>query len=246
MSRKKRDRYFSVEHEPVLSERPFAPDPAEERAAPVGGSQTELEALRHSAAGEPVLSEAFDPQGFARWLAEKRAKCSTARSLGATLLAAVLGGPAAVIGALVAGHQGVPAAVYLVVIGPVVEELLKQCGMTWLLEHRPYRILAAGQFVLAGVVSGLIFGVIENLVYFHVYLADQPADRLARVAAYRWTVCTALHVVCAGVASLGLVRAWRRMLARGRPAQLSDAAPWFVAAIVIHGCYNLAASFLVL
>jgi len=246
MSRKKREQYFSVDDEPALSGGPFEPDPAEQRAAPTGGPQSELEALRDSAAGEPVLSGAHDPQWFARWLGEKQRECTTAGNLGATLLAAVLGGPAAVIGALVAGHQGAPAAVYLVLVGPVVEELLKQCGMTWLLEHRPYRVFAAGQFVLAGLVSGLIFGVIENLVYCHIYLADQPADRLARVAAYRWVVCTTLHVVCAGVASLGLVRTWRRMLAQGRPAQLSDAVPWFTAAILIHGCYNLAASFLVL
>lgn len=246
MNPKKRDRYFSVEHEPALRDRPFAPDPAEGRAAPAGVPQTELEALRDSVGAEPGLAANFDSQWFARWLAEKRAKCTAAGNLGATLLAAVLGGPAAVVGALVAGHQGVPAAVYLVVVGPVIEELLKQCGMTWLLEHRPYRIFAAAQFVLAGVVSGLIFAAIENLVYSHIYLANQPADRLARVAAYRWAVCTTLHVVCAGVASLGLVGAWRRMLARSRPLQLSDAAPWFVAAIVIHGCYNLIASFLVL
>jgi len=245
MSRRKRDHYFSVEHEPALAEQPFEPDPAEQRAASVGEPQGELEVLRDSAAAEPVLSDAYDPQWFGRWLARRRAQSTTLGNLGATLLAALLGGPAAVLGALVAGRQGAPAAVYLVVVGPVVEELLKQCGMTWLLEHRPYRIFAAAQFVAAGLLSGLLFGVIENLVYCHVYLAGLPAAQLARVAAYRWTVCTALHVVCAGVASLGLVRAWRRMLAAGRPARLTDAAGWFLCAIVIHGCYNLVATFLV-
>jgi len=155
MSRRKRDHYFSVEHEPALAEQPFEPDPAEQRAASLGEPQGELEVLRDSAAAEPVLSDAYDPQWFGRWLARRRAQSTTLGNLGATLLAALLGGPAAVLGALVAGRQGAPAAVYLVVVGPVVEELLKQCGMTWLLEHRPYRIFAAAQFVAAGLLSGL-------------------------------------------------------------------------------------------
>ena len=51
-------------------------------------------------------------------------------------------------------------------------------------------------------------------------------------------------MVCAAVASLGLVRAWRRHLAEERPAELADAFPHFLAAMILHGTYNTWALFL--
>ena len=58
---------------------------------------------------------------------------------------------------------------YLIVFGPVIEELAKQSGMTYLLEKKPYRVFAAWQFLFVALLSGLGFAVIENLVYIYVY-----------------------------------------------------------------------------
>ena len=236
-----KDKYSSVEHEPALSGEPHKPDPAEQRAAPVGGPPSELEALRDSVANEPALPDRADPTQWTRWLEHKRGQCTMPGNLGVTLLAAVLGGPFAVLGALVSGEQGAGPILYMVVFAPVIEELLKQSGMTFVLEKKPYRVFASWQFLFAGVVSGLVFGAIENLVYMGRFAAILSARDLARLVTYRWTVCTPLHVICAAIASLGLIRAWKRQLRLGRPADLAAALPFFVAAVVLHGLYNVAA-----
>jgi len=238
------DKYLSVDHEPALYGGQFEVDPAERRAQPVGGQADELEILRDSVAAEPALPQHEDPDQWNRWLQLRRRSCTLPGNLAVTLLAALLGGPFAVIGALVAGRQGILALVYVVVFGPVIEELLKQSGMTYVLEKKPYRAFASWQFVLAAVVSGLTFAVIENLAYIHVYAREAGVENVAKLAEYRWVVCTTLHVVCAAIASLGLVRAWKRQLRDGRPVELGAAFPWFVLAIVVHGTYNFAASFI--
>jgi RsiW-degrading membrane proteinase PrsW (M82 family) len=239
-----KDKHFSVEHEPALSGTPCRPDPAECRAAATGGPPSELEAMRDSLAGEPALSQHYDPAEWTRWIREKRARCTTLGSLGVTLLAAVLGGPFAVIGAIISGHQGAGPVVYTILFAPVVEELLKQSGMTFVLEMKPYRVFAAWQFVFAAVVSGFAFGAIENLVYMGRFAAMLSPEDLVRLIAYRWAVCTPLHIVCATIASLGLVRAWKRQLRLGGAADLAAASPFFAAAMALHGLYNLSATLL--
>ncbi|MHC4402568.1 MAG: PrsW family glutamic-type intramembrane protease [Planctomycetota bacterium] len=239
----KKKEYFSVDHEPALAGGQPESDPAEERAGPTESLPTEVEALRDSIADEPALAEHRDPEQWSRWLQQKRAECTLPGNLGVTLLAALLGGPFAIVGAFMQGQTGLIIIIYAVLFGPVVEELLKQSGMTFVLEKKPYRVFAAWQFVFAAVVSGLVFGAIENLVYVHVYFAaaDVPPEKLPELAAIRWSVCMPLHAIWAAVASLGLVRAWKRQLRDGRPADLSAAFPWFVTAIALHGLYNLSA-----
>jgi len=239
-----RDKYFSVEREPALSGGPAKPDPAETRAAPVGDPPSELEALRDSVTGEPALPQYRDPTEWSRWLDQKRAQCSLPGNLAVTVLAAVVAGPFAIFGALYAGQQGWGPGVYAVVFAPVIEELLKQSGMIYVLEKKPYRAFAAWQFLVAALISGLAFGAIENLVYVGRFAAVLSPNELARLAAYRWTVCTSLHVGCAAIASLGLVRVWRKHARQGGPVELAPAVPWFVVAMGLHGLYNLAAVFI--
>ena len=92
--------------------------------------------------------------------------------------------------------------------------------------------------------SALIFATVENLVYIHVYALASPLDHPAMFAEFRWTVCTALHVSCSVIASLGLIRVWHRMNERGEPADLAHAYPLFAIAMALHGLYNGAALFL--
>ena len=87
---------------------------------------------------------------------------------------------------------------------------------------------------------------IENLVYIHIYGPANGAKDLAALTTFRWTVCTLLHVICATIASLGLVRVWRRQLRNGRPADLGAAFPYFAVAMVVHGAYNFWATLAVL
>jgi len=235
-------RHFSVDHEPALGGGPRRPDPAEHQAAPTDRPPDELESLRDGVHAEPALADQADPDRWNQWLAEKRRGCTLAGNLTATAMAAAVSGPFAILGALMTGRPGLSGILYVVIFGPIIEELLKQSGMTFLLEKKPYRIFAAWQFVFSAIVAGLTFGVIENLVYIHVY-APGHVDDMAALATFRWLVCMPLHAVWASVASIGLIRVWRRQLRTGQAADLSAAFPWFTAAIVLHGAYNAGAMF---
>lgn len=235
--------HVSAHHEPALSGTHFETDPAEDRAENPMPEREEIDRLRDSIANEPWQQGAVDGPTFGEWLVRKRDEVSRAGSLWFTLLAALIGGPFAILGAFLAGQQGAVQIVYIVIMGPITEELLKQSGMIYMLERKPYRVFSAGQIVFAGALSALIFATVENLMYIHVYTYFTHLEHPAQFAQFRWTVCTALHVGCSIIASLGLIRVWRRTTERGEPADLAYAFPLFATAMVLHGVYNVTALF---
>jgi len=220
------ERFFSTDHEPALGAR--ANDPSASDEAPV-----------NSVTSEPALADQYDESVYANWLVRRRAEVTFLGNISVTLMVALMSGPMAVFGAFLAGRQTWFQAVYLVLFGPIVEELLKQAGMIYLLEKEPYRLFSPWQFAFAAVMSGLGFATIENLMYLYVYVPPSSLSDWGDFARFRLIWCTLLHVVCAMVATLGLIRAWRIQLRDGQPARLERAFPWFFAAISIHGAYNL-------
>ena len=126
-----------------------------------------------------------------------------------------------------------------VVLGPFAEETLKQSGAIFQLEKMRGSIRYDWQFFLSGALGGLVFSILENLIYQYIYLRKLPPEELASVMAFRWTICMALHILCTVISSMGLRRVWRESLAKERPFRLSDAFPWFAAATTVHGLYNL-------
>ena len=158
-----------------------------------------------------------------------------------TLLCGILGGLLAVPAVILQGHRTWFQIFALVFFGPLAEEALKPCGMIFLLEKRPGSVRAAWQIFLGSALGGAVFAVMENLIYANIYLRALPADRLAMTMAFRWTICTILHIGCTLISALGLRRAWRCARQRGTPFQLSDAYSGMTAAIAVHGIYNLAA-----
>jgi RsiW-degrading membrane proteinase PrsW (M82 family) len=171
---------------------------------------------------------------YARWFEERRAGFGWGRSWGVVALVALAAGPWAVLGALYSGGQSWSGVLATVVFAPVVEEMLKVALAMYLVEKRPYVFRSAGQIVVCGLAGGAAFGVIENLMYLHVYVPD-PTPGLV---AWRWTVCTGLHVMCSAVTAVGLARVWRRTERERVSPDLSLAAPWVTAAMVLHGAYN--------
>lgn len=236
--------YFSAKSEPAHGSGKFEPDPAEKRAAPESHEQDEMATIRDSVLNEPAMGSGEGQPYLGEWIARKRAECSTPGNLGVTFLAALLGGPFAVIGAFMQGTQGLYGCLYLVFLGPVIEEFLKQSGMIYLLEKKPYRLFASWQFLFSAIVSALVFATIENVLYIYVYVDPEKLVRPELFAQFRWTICTGLHVGCSAIASLGLMRVWRKQLADGRGADMSAAYRCFATAMVIHGLYNLGAIFL--
>jgi len=236
--------YLSAEFEPAHRQGRFEPDPSELRAAQLRLQTDDVASVRDSVRNEPAIHEGVDQWYLRDWIEQKRSQCSVWGNLGVAILAAALAGPFAILGAFMAGRQGWYGVLYVVVFAPVIEELLKQSGMIYLLEKKPYRVFAAWQFVFSAVVSAAIFATIENLLYIHLYVPSAVLLVAPAVfAKFRWTICTALHIACSGIASLGMIRVWRKQLADGKAADLTVAYPYFVAAIVVHGGYNLAATF---
>ncbi len=126
----------------------------------------------------------------------------------------------------------------LVVLGPFAEETLKQSGAIFQMEKMRGSIRYGWQFFLSGMLGGLVFSVLENLIYQYIYLRNLTPEKLAAAMAFRWTICTSLHMLCPLVSAMGLRRVWRDSLAKERPCRISDAFPWFAAATFIHGLYN--------
>lgn len=238
--------YFDVNSEPANFPGRFSPDPTEGRVGPIDGHEDEISALRDSVQNEPAFTGTLEQTELSQWIAAKRAQCTIAGSLGLTLLAGLAAGPFAVMGAFMTGRQTIFGILYAVLFAPVIEEFLKQSGMIYLLEKRPYRLFAAWQFVLAAVIAGGVFATLENLLYLHVYVDTASLADPAAFTRFRWIVCTLLHVGCAMVASLGLIRVWKKQLRDGRAADLAYGFGPFATAMVIHGLYNLTVTLLAL
>ncbi|MEM1109822.1 MAG: PrsW family glutamic-type intramembrane protease [Planctomycetota bacterium] len=198
--------------------------------------------LRGTNVGDPcpecgkksLLAPTTDTQGtgYSAWLTESIAQTSATRSWTVVLGVMALGGPWAVLGALIATYGGLMA---LVVIGPAVEEVMKIGLIALLIEVRPYLLRSRAQIYAAAAGSGLMFAVIENLIYLNVYIPNPSPG----IIAWRWVVCTALHVGCTTVAAVGAVAVWKKVIAeRRRPPRGPIELRWLVLAIVLHGAYN--------
>ena len=242
--------YFDVNAEPSNFKGQFSPDPTEQTVPVIDGREDEISTIRDSVSNEPAFIGELKQADLAQWLAEKRAQCTPAGNLTVTLAAAFVAGLFAVAGALIESLnlsltlnpvvRMVVYVLYMFLYGPIVEELLKQSGMIYLLEKKPYRLFSAWQFVLAAAISALIFSATENLLYIHWYAASQTLNNPHAFACFRWIVCTLLHVTCSMIASFGLIRVWKRQLADGRAANLAHGFYPFAIAMGLHGLYNLA------
>ena len=85
-----------------------------------------------------------------------------------------------------------------------------------------------------------MFGVIENILYLEVYFPDKAAE----IAPYRWLATAPMHAIASSIAALGAARVWRDAMTRRLAPRVSLAAPFIVAAVLLHGAFNLAATVL--
>lgn len=149
-------------------------------------------------------------------------------------LAAYGAGPWALLGAILGAQEGLWAIPQAVLFGPAVEEVMKGALVFYLVERKPYLIRSAAQILATVLVAAFCFAAVENLLYLGVYVpAPTPG-----LAAWRWTVCVAVHMGCSAVFGLGLVRVWRRCVETGTPPRPDGAVPYWIAAVVLHGSYN--------
>jgi DNA-directed RNA polymerase subunit RPC12/RpoP len=176
---------------------------------------------------------------YVDWLRRKQAGTTLAGSWYWTIMTAVLGGPWAIIAALMGSDPisflgSTPLLLLVVVFGPTVEEVMKIALTSFWIETRPYVFKSINQLWIATLGSALIFSAIENVFYLHMPWSNPSLLMIL----WRWTICVAMHVGCTALATRGLIQEWERTVNEGRPATLTKAFPALLSAIVVHGSYN--------
>jgi hypothetical protein len=238
-----------IENEPHLQVPGFTGDPTEEKAARLLGIEqsqaTDTDRVEHTVWSEPALSPQLvgqpgeDQLTYERWLEKSIRETDWAKSCWVTLLIALAAGPWGILGAIFSAGASPFVVVMVSVFGPVTEEVIKVAVALWVVEKRPYLFLSSGQILLCAACGGFAFAAIENLVYINIYFPKHTPEFVA----FRWTACVALHVSCSLLAGVGLVRIWNDAIDNRHPPRLTLGVRWFVTAMVVHGLYNLLATF---
>ena len=236
----------SIEHEPHLRQNAFTPiDEAEfvaerELAASI---ESPSDRVDHSVWEEPALSAEMvggapaDAATYGAWLSQRMAETPASLSWWVTAGIAAVSGLFAVVGTLLRGSGGLGLGgglMMVCLVGPLTEEIMKAALSMWVVEKRPYLFQSPWQIALTAAASGLMFAVVENLLYLNVYIPNPQAG----IIAWRWTACVALHVICTSVAGLGLIRVWQDCVQHGRRPQLTRASAFLASAVAIHSAYN--------
>lgn len=159
----------------------------------------------------------------------------------------------AYLAAMVGGVVGIPAAVLqemrtysglwlgAIVVAPLVEEIVKPIGVMFVMEKRFHWLRSRRQVVAMAALGALVFATLENLMFIHVYCPEAGAAFVA----WRYIVCTALHVSATTIMGLGLARCWLRMKRRGEKFRIKGLLWPYLAAAGLHAGYNATALILV-
>ena len=203
--------------------------------------QDRLQKIEHSVYDEPALADvdkdASIELSYMHWLAESWQKTSYLQSWMVTFGIVLVAGPLAVISVLFSSmftHGSTWQMVNLVTFGPMLEEILKIALIYYIVEKKPYLFHGIFQILIAAMAGGLMFAVIENMIYLNVYIPDPSME----IITWRWSVCVLLHVSCSAIASFGLIRMWLDTFQRQNRPRLELAYPFLAAAMIVHGCYN--------
>lgn len=178
---------------------------------------------------------------YGGWLRERAAHLSPDVGWGIALAAVIVGGGAAIGGAMIGSFTQMRLTIssffLTAVIGPAVEEAMKIATCAMVIEIRPYLFSRRAQIYVATLGAAFVFAAIENVLYLHVYI-EEPTEL---IFLWRWTVCVALHVGCTAVATRGLTRIWHRTMTEYRRPVMAQGFGPLATAIVLHGCYNASA-----
>lgn len=238
----------SVFDEPQFRENHFTPDASERRVADdlrghehdSPADQAELSVWDEPAVSKELgVSKKPADYDYETWLKQGLAATGWRKSWLVTLVAALLAGPWAILGAFLGqGTNFSPLTILtVVVIGPVIEEVMKMAVPFYIVEKRPFWFRSPFQIIICALAGGLAFAIIENLLYLNVYVPDPPKALIA----WRWSVCTALHMGCSLIVGLGVMKVWQGIWGDWKRADLESAFPMMLFAVGLHGAYNFAA-----
>lgn len=237
-----------LENEPQYQQGGHLADPTETRTDRRYAGRTSPHSSHDAAAGESVWDEPTLDSGLSgaipenavtweRHLRKKQGETTTETSLLVMLGVALAAAPWAILGVFYHGHTTVFMLVAAVLFAPIIEEIMKVSVCAWVVETRPWLFKHGTQIIFCGLAAGFIFGVLENILYLTVYIPDPTIE----IIIWRWIVCTGLHMTCSCLAAIGLYKVWNQGVRTGIRPKLTDAAPWMLAAIILHGTYNLLA-----
>lgn len=229
----------SIFNEPHLQSAAYPLDPSERLADQVtaGPDAQSANPAHDSVWNEPNaagLLTSGQSTPYAQWLLDGQQQTSGVASWLRLFGLAVIAGPVAIVTAFWGGGQTAFSVLALTVFGPVVEEMGKILCLLTTVELRPFWFVSRSQILAGGLIAGLAFAAIENLIYFNLYFPE-PEPWLV---VWRWTVCVALHTSCSLLASVGVARIWSDVFARRQPPRVELGVPFWCAAMVVHGLYN--------
>jgi hypothetical protein len=190
----------------------------------------------HGVGDEPGVAAPVGTTTYRDHLAAGLCRTSVPTTWLATAGAALAAGPWAILAAIL-GTSADTQGMAMVVVGPLCEEVAKVAVAFLIVERWPWLFRWRVQVLTAAVAGGLVFAVIENLLYLNVYVPD-PEPWLVQ---WRWTVCVALHTGCSLIAGLGVARVWSACWRTHQPPDGNHAIPFIAAAALIHGLYNFLA-----
>jgi len=148
---------------------------------------------------------------------------------------AALGGAAGIFGAMYKEALAGPSMMLVVVlVGPAIEEVFKPIGVIFLLDKRPGWIRRPFEPILMAAIGAAVFATLENVIYVTVY-ADRAS---AGFVAYRFIVCTAMHITASVVFGAGLAKMWRHIRRHGGHFDIDVCFRYYVVAVAIHAGYN--------
>lgn len=238
-----------VELEPHLRGIPLRLDESEEkvrqRETESSRRASDFERMDQGVWEEPWMREqiqgtppgSIEPFTYSRWLEQGRLRYSAGATWLITAGIALAAGPWAIAGALLNGAAGLPQVFLVVLIGPIVEELMKTAIPFGVIETRPFWFRSRTQVVVCSLAGGLVFALIENLLYLNVIIQNPSAQ----IVAWRWTVCTAMHATSSTIVGVGLARIWGRTWSQNTRPDMTLGYPLLVTGIVVHAVYNASA-----
>lgn len=188
---------------------------------------------------EPALAGTHGLASFATLYPVRRANSSSSMQWWTVLGMIVVSGPMALIGALYGSFStaGFAGLIAIVLVAPISEEILKAAVPLFVAERKPWLIPHAAVIPVATLAAGLVFAAVENVLYLRFYIANPSVD----VTVWRWVFGPALHGTAALISGLGIAKMWRTAHTTLRPPDLGLAAPYLIAAVILHGSYNLLA-----
>ena len=122
------------------------------------------------------------------------------------------------------------------VAAPIIEEIVKPCGVYLLLVKWPQALPSARHTAFLAALAGLSFAIVENTVYLEVYFPEHTQA----LVLWRYTVCLLMHMGCSFILGFGINQ---KLIAamRDEIPFLEGNRIFFTIPIVIHATYNVSA-----